>query len=70
MRTLVNERNEFLLTTFPVADVDIPAPSAIFPQIADGGGYRTEVILISPGQTAASSTVSFFDASGQPLDLR
>ncbi len=69
LRSLVNERFDFLLTTFPVADVNEPAPfPIIFPQIADGGGYRTEFILISAG-LSSSATVGFFDDEGAPLAI-
>ncbi len=69
IRSLNNEDDKFLMTTFPVADVTRPAPSPIvFPQIADGGGYRSEFILISP-TGEASSTLSFFDESGNPMEL-
>jgi hypothetical protein len=69
LRSLVNQRGEFLLTTFPVADLERPAPPAIFPQFADGGGYRTEIILISPGSEPVSGTISLFDDAGQPVAL-
>lgn len=67
LRSLVNERNDFLMTTFPVADALRAAPSPIvFPQIADGGGYLTEFVLVSAGR-ASSSTLSFFGEDGAPL---
>jgi hypothetical protein len=67
LRSLVNERNDFLMTTFPVADATRPAPSPIvFPQIVDGGGYITQFILISP-TGAATTTLSFYDGDGQPM---
>ena len=44
LRSLVNERGDFLMTTFPVADMNEAAPApVIFPQLADGGGFVTEV---------------------------
>ncbi len=64
VRALVNERNEPLMTTFPVADVNRAAPSTmLFPQIADGGGYVTEFILVSAGQ-ASGTTLRFYDEDG------
>jgi len=58
IRSLINEVGNFLMTTFPIADQNRTAPSPIvFPQVADGGGYVTEFILISAGQ-AASTTLS------------
>ncbi len=66
VRSLNNERNDFLLTTFPVADLNHPAPSpVIFPQIADGGGYVTQFILLSSG--ASSTTLNFYGETGAPL---
>ena len=67
LRSLNNVRDDFLLTTFPVADMTRPAPSPlIFPQIADGGGYQTQFILLSP-TGAANTTLSFFADDGSPL---
>jgi hypothetical protein len=69
IRSLTNERGDFLLTTFPIADATRAAPAPIlFPQIADGGGYSTQFILLSAG-AASSPTLSFFDDSGKPLSI-
>ena len=69
LRTLMNERNEFLMTTFPVADANAEAPSPIvFPQVVDGGGYITEFILISAGGEA-STALRFYDENGTPADF-
>jgi hypothetical protein len=67
LRSLVNSRNEFLLTTFPVADAAQPAPQPIvFPQIADGAGYVTQFILLSPSG-AGTASVSLFGDNGNAL---
>jgi hypothetical protein len=56
MRSLVNERGDFLMTTFPIADANSVAPSPIiFPQVADGGGYTTQFILISASGEASTT---------------
>ncbi len=69
LRSLYNERNDFLMTTFPVADANRPVPSPIiFPHIVDGAGYTTEFILISAGQEAAT-TLSFYNDSGEPIEF-
>lgn len=67
LRSLMNERNDFLMTTFPVANAKRPpiAP-LVFPQFADGGGYATEFILISAGRVS-STTLSFYGEDGVPL---
>jgi hypothetical protein len=69
LRSLVNSRNDFLLTTFPVADFSYPAPAPIiFPQITDGGGYQTEFILINAG-FGGQTTLRLFDQNGVPLPV-
>jgi cyclophilin family peptidyl-prolyl cis-trans isomerase len=68
LRFLTNTRQDSLVTSFPVADLASPAPAPplVFPQIADGGGYKTEFIFLSSGN-AVTSTISFFDDDGTPL---
>jgi hypothetical protein len=67
LRSLVNGRGDFLLTTFPIADLTRSAPAPlVFQQIAAGGGYQTEFILLSSG-AAAILTLSLFDDNGSPL---
>jgi hypothetical protein len=56
------------MTTFPIANVNRAALSpVVFPQIADGGGYITQFILLSPGAAASATTLKFYDQEGQPL---
>lgn len=69
LRSLINTRGEFLLTTFPIADLTRAAPApVIFPQIADGGGIRTEFILVNPSDNSVIS-IRFFDDQGAPLPV-
>jgi hypothetical protein len=70
LRSFVNQRKDFLMTTLPVADFANPAPSPIvFPQIADGGGYTTQIILLSTTD-GVDTTVRFYDSGGKPLSVR
>jgi YD repeat-containing protein len=69
LRSLINGRGDYLITTFPTADLTAPAPVPIvFPQIADGGGFITQFILISAG-SQANATVGFWDDDGRPLPI-
>ncbi len=69
VRSLINERSEFLLTTFPVAGQNQTASSSIvFPQIADGGGFVTQFVLLSAGG-ASSTILNFFSDTGAPLSV-
>ena len=72
LRLRVNERGELKMTTTSPSNEMDPSTSQerFFAHLADSGGWSTQFILFSgtAGQ-AASGTLSFIDASGQPLDL-
>jgi PLD-like domain/Lamin Tail Domain len=51
-----------------------PGPSAdevylVFPHIADGGGYRTILLLTNQTAVPSDATLSFFSSSGVPLTV-
>ncbi len=65
-----DNRAQDVFSTSPVLPDDRMANSLYFPQLADGGGYRTMFILINP--SAGSSTtvkLEFLDSGGGPLSL-
>lgn len=67
LRSLDNERHDFLLTTLPVADMTAPAPtSVVFPQIADGDGYVTQFILLGAAG-ASKASLKLWNNVGIPL---
>jgi hypothetical protein len=69
VRSLYNENSDFLITTFPVADMTQVAPSPIvFPHIADGGGYATQFILIGTSG-ASNTTINYYDSEGISLPV-
>jgi glycosyl hydrolase family 42 (putative beta-galactosidase) len=72
LRTRINERGDFLITTTPPSNESSQTTTApmFFPQVADGGGYTTEFILFSgtPGQTSAG-ILEFVTQSGLPFPL-
>ncbi len=45
------------------------SPTLIFPQIADGGGFRLEVILTNPTAEVETGSISFKASTGDPLPL-
>jgi sugar lactone lactonase YvrE len=71
LRESRNAQNEPLYTTLPVADLAAPASAAtlVFPQIAAGGGYTTQVILVNTSGSRASGSIRFTDSAGAPLAL-
>jgi hypothetical protein len=57
-----------VFSTIPVL-VDEASTTLFFPQVADGGGYRTNFILVNPSTTPTSATLEFFGNDGTPLGL-
>ncbi|MFI5175389.1 MAG: M12 family metallo-peptidase [Terriglobia bacterium] len=70
LRSLKNARGDFLITTFPVADFNQPAPApVVFPQIVDGGDYRTQFILLNTSGTTSDTTLTLFGDNGGMFSL-
>ncbi|PYS18394.1 MAG: hypothetical protein DMG11_33455, partial [Acidobacteria bacterium] len=58
LRSYVNERSEFLMTTLPVVDLarQSSAPATVT-HYAAGGGWTTELLLVNPSDQAISGTI-------------
>jgi hypothetical protein len=70
LRGRYNERGDFLITTTAPTSESAPATSveAVFPHFAVGGGYSTQLILIS-GSGAQGGTIRLIDQSGNPMNV-
>jgi len=70
LRGLTNERGEFLITTLPVADLNATsaATAVVFPHFGDGGGWRTNIVLVNPTDSALSGMAAFVTTSGTTLN--
>jgi|WetSurMetagenome_2_1015567.scaffolds.fasta_scaffold826909_1 hypothetical protein len=69
VRMLMLSDDRFLMTTFPVADINQAAPSpVVFPRIVDGDGYTTQFILINPSGTT-DSTLRLYDNNGMVMAI-
>jgi hypothetical protein len=75
LRGLLNERNEFLISTLPVTALAAPMGEAVvLPHFAAGGGWTTQIILVNPTDEILNGTVHFYDqgnaqVDGQPISL-
>jgi len=69
LRTTINSSGAFLMAAMPMVNLDqpLPAGTSYFPQLADGGGFTTEFLLLSP--VAATPTLRFFNPQGEPLSV-
>jgi hypothetical protein len=63
LRGLINERSDFLLSTLPVIDPGAMATGTIIPHIADGGGWRTEVVLVNPTDLPLAGSLQFLGST-------
>ena len=77
LRSYLNERGESLITTLPVTNLTTSTSAGgtlYLPHFADGGGWKTQVVLVNPSDSATSGFVQFFSTgsgsvAGQPLNL-
>src|SRR5207247_1024723 len=71
LRLTINQRDDLIFTTLPVADLNRPTPTAlVFPQVAIGEGFSTRLILInSKTGIAASGRLSFFRSDGSAMTV-
>src|SRR5262249_32057438 len=72
LRLIVNQRAEALITSTLVADLSQPLTSSsmYFPQLADGGGYTTTLILSNTSGATETGTISISDGAGAPLSVQ
>jgi len=66
LRTLVNQRGDFLMSTLPVIDTTTPPISGpvMVPQFTDGGGWATQIVLVNPTEKPLKGTLQFLDPNG------
>ena len=76
LRTLVNERSEFLVTTQSIASLpgNISASPIVLPHFADGAGWKTKVVLVNATDATITGAIEFFgegsaSAPATPLTL-
>ena len=71
LRQNSNAHGEPLYSTLPVIDLSASSSSQplLFPQIAAGGGYTTQLLLLNPSSQSISGTIALTDSNGNPLSL-
>ena len=71
LRESRNARGEPLYTTLPVVDLDaaVGTDPVVFPHLAVGGGYRTQVILINRSAAAVTGRIQLAGSDGSPLQV-
>ena len=65
LRQTANQRGDLIYSTLPVTDLARPPLGPLFiPQIADGGGYQTQLILINTSNSLGTVEIDFFNDQG------
>ena len=72
LRQSINSRGEPLYATLPVVDLTTAAgvDSVVFPHLAAGGGYTTQLLLVNETDGAIQGTVRLKQSDGTPLVVR
>ena len=71
LRETSNQFGEPLYATLPIVDLAQAAElGTVFPQIAIGGGYFTQLILINPGSETLRGEIRLYSSDGTPLLAR
>jgi sugar lactone lactonase YvrE len=72
LRQTSNAQGEPVYTTIPVLDLNAPAGSGavVFPQIAVGSGFTTQVLLMNGGSQRLHGRVDFISSDGSALSVR
>jgi sugar lactone lactonase YvrE len=71
IRGLLNERQEFLMSTLPVVDITVPPASGpvVIPHFSSGGGWSTEILLVNPTDGSISGNAEFRDEAGATANV-
>jgi len=71
LRLTQNQRGQSIYSILPIADLNSPPAGAVYiPQIADGGGYSTQIILVNTANSPGAVHVDFYDSSGKKVTFR
>jgi hypothetical protein len=68
LRLTNNQRSEEIFSTLPVADLNhLPVGPLFIPQVVDGGGYTTQIILINTTSGGGTVGITFQNDSGSTV---
>jgi hypothetical protein len=73
LRSLNNERGDFLMTTLPVSPIAASDEPIVFPHFADGAGWSSQVVLVNPTDQLLTGTLDFVgqgSATSSPPSIR
>lgn len=71
LRAANNAHGELIFSTLPVADPTVTptGTNLTFPQVIDGGGNPTQILLMNTSGSTITGVVALFDDNGNPIQL-
>src|SRR5437773_39819 len=71
LRSYVNQKGDFLMSTLPVIDTSVAAGTGtvVLPHFADGGGWITQILLVNPGDAAMTGSIQFTNDNGAAVTV-
>src|SRR5206468_6191876 len=75
LRFLTNENNQSLISAIPIADVSkVVNQPVVLPQFADGGGWKSQIVLVNTTDDQMKGEVRFFGQGnssepGRPIEV-
>lgn len=70
IRGVLNERQDFLMSTLPVIDSNAaPGSSAVLSHFVDGDGWTSQILLVNPTDAPLNGTLEFRDDNGNPTNV-
>jgi Zn-dependent metalloprotease len=72
LRLTTNERGDTLFSSTSVADLSRPLGNTplYFPQLVDGGGFVTSIVLANTSSSPETGTVAMFENGGKPVSVK
>jgi len=74
LRGTTNDLGQFIMTSIPArgSEADTSGQTGALPQVADGGGYQTEWLLLNPSNAPLTGKVTFRRSAGAawPLEIQ
>jgi hypothetical protein len=68
LRGTYNDQGQFIMTSIPARSGEVPLTGQIevLPQVADGGGYQTEWLMLNPSELPLTGRITFRKSDGSP----
>ncbi|HYK91932.1 MAG TPA: DUF5060 domain-containing protein [Acidobacteriota bacterium] len=64
LRGTHNAQGQFIMTSIPAGSDEFPQSAEVLPQVADGGGYQTELLMLNSSDAPLTGRLTFRKSDG------